>query len=136
MSLATSARKHSGGPASNYETVASWARDAQSVELNGVHYQDSQLIICHSRTRRRFFHSADFQWHKYADLLRQIRVPHLVMLQSLKSVTADGLIPMGLLGRVVGDQWRALLQSEESPVGGKSAIRTSTRTASAWVAPE
>ncbi|CAK5092131.1 unnamed protein product [Meloidogyne enterolobii] len=65
-----------------------------------------------------FFESSFFNRHKYFDLLRLLRVSHLVSLQSnLKLIRADGIIPRKLLKNVICDQWQMLLRSEETTTG-------------------
>ncbi|CAK5066059.1 unnamed protein product [Meloidogyne enterolobii] len=70
-----------------------------------------------------FFESSFFNRHKYFDLLRLLRVSHLVSLQSnLKLIRADGIIPRKLLKNVICDQWQMLLRSEETTTGFPEVI--------------
>uniref|UniRef100_A0A915LN05 BTB domain-containing protein n=1 Tax=Meloidogyne javanica TaxID=6303 RepID=A0A915LN05_MELJA len=70
-----------------------------------------------------FFESSFFNRHKYFDLLRLLRVSHLVSLQAnLKLIRSDGIIPRKLLKNVICDQWQMLLRSEETTTGFPEVI--------------
>lgn len=62
-----------------------------------------------------FVKSNEYDWRQYIAILRHLRLTSLTnLLQIIKLLHGDNLIPVALLDWVMRDQWKTMLLNEEA----------------------